>query len=491
VIPVRVRKQDLGPLTFLAEGGFGKVFRAAAFTLPGDADPLAYKEFTVDRAGQARSAQAAVAFRAGLSPQEHAELDRFTAWPRGLVTEGKDVCGLLMPLIPKEFFCRLADPQTGQMTSKPREMQWLIASQSQRAAAKIDLGPVDRTERLILMAQLVYTVGWLHRRGWVFGDISFLNVVFAVKPLRLMLIDCDGAAALTNRARKQSSTPFWDPPECPIQPPPGQRRQQELQDQVTDTYKLGLAILRCLTPGRGASSDRMVSRLAGELDQEGKDLVACSLSADRRARPAAKDLYLYLRRVLAPVTAPPEVMMARLTTPFRLRGQDVHVEWQLGQAAELTISAGNSLRIEVDPGKHPRGYTFRPDESGPVHIEVRNRFGSASVDLGEVTLYELPPFHVGLNYLPRPQVPALAAFCPAPGVATAARPLLAVGAANMPKVPSLNTLELVGSLAPPGLPAVGLPHVADAVADASAAVTGLILREGEDFASSLRRSLAR
>jgi hypothetical protein len=486
---MKVRTGDLGQLSFLAEGGFGRVSRVDGYTLPGDATPLAYKEFTVGRAEQARSAQDAVTFRAGLAPVERTELDRYTAWPRGLVDDATgSVCGLLMPLIPPEFFCRMADPASGTMTSKPREMSWLIASQKQRTAAQIDLPGVDHTERLILLAQLVYIIGRLHKYGWVFGDLSFGNVVFALNPLRVMLIDCDGAAARANHSRAQFSTPFWDPPECPCEPP----RQQDLQDDVTDTYKLGLAILRCLTPGQGASSTRAVGRFAGELDAAGVRLVARALSGDRATRPTAKDLYVYLSQTVSPKVKPPEVVFARLASPFRLRGQDARVEWQVGNATGLTISAGNGLRLDVDLARHSGGYGFRPDVSGPVSIEVRNRFGAVSVDLGELTLYELPPFHIDLNYLPRPQIPALQAFSPEPLMATlSGRPLLSVGAAEVPYMPSLSTSELVDCLSPGGQVLAVWPHIDEAVTGASHDVTSLITSEGENFVSTLRRALAR
>src|SRR5215813_12641909 len=119
---MKLTKASLGSLTYLAEGGFGRVFRADKFRLPGDPAPLAYKEFTVDANVQARSAAAAVAFRDGLGEDDRAELDLYSAWPRALVEEPPGtVRGLLMPLIPADFFCSQADPDTGNMTSKPRE----------------------------------------------------------------------------------------------------------------------------------------------------------------------------------------------------------------------------------------------------------------------------------------------------------------------------------------------------------------------------------
>lgn len=412
---MRTTKASLKQPTFLARGGFSQVFRADGFHLPGDPTPLAYKEFTVARADQARSAVATVAFRDGLSEKDRTELDFSCAWPRAIVEDSTGVVsGLLMPLLSPEFFCNQLDPDTGELTARPREMSWLIASAAQRAAAQIDLPDIDRTDRLLLLAQLVYTVARLHRYGWVFGDLSFKNAAFALNPPRLMLMDCDGAAALADASRKQSSTPFWDPPECPITPLPGQQVQQRLQDTVTDTYKLGLAILRCLTPGRGAATSRAIGRLAGELDTEGTNLVARALSADRANRPAAKDLYSYLEQLVSQLTAPPSVIHAKLITPFRLRSQDVRIEWQIDNALEVEISVGDTHAVKIDLALHPNGIALPLGEADSVSIRARNRFGLVNVDLGKLTFFErspleanISPVDVDINRIPRSQINAL------------------------------------------------------------------------------------
>ena len=390
VVPVKVltvKKADLGKLVPLAQGGFGQVFRVNSFLLPGNPAPLAYKEFTTAHAEQARSATTAVAFRAGLSDEDRADLDRCCAWPKALVEDppGK-VCGLLMPLIPAEFFCQQTDPDSGQPTSRPRSLAWLAASTKQRDAAKVDIPEIGRVERLVLLAYLVYAIGRLHRHGWVFGDVSASNAVFSLNPLRLMLIDCDGAAELSDRKRKQYSTPLWDPPECPLEPAPGQAVTQDLLDHKTDVYKIGLAILRCLTPGKGAASARKPARIDDELDATGKALLARALGQDRKDRPVAKDLYSYLRQLVLPMIAVPEVLAARLVTPVVVRGQDARVEWQIKGATHVLLSSGNGTGLSVDLTRHPRGYVFRPDASGPVMLEAGNRFGSVVADLGDLVL---------------------------------------------------------------------------------------------------------
>src|SRR5262249_48421808 len=83
---MRGSKTKLGDLKPLSEGGFGKVYRVESYHLPGDPADLAYKEFTTDVAAQAQSAETAVDFRERMSPQAQADLDRYTAWPRALVT---------------------------------------------------------------------------------------------------------------------------------------------------------------------------------------------------------------------------------------------------------------------------------------------------------------------------------------------------------------------------------------------------------------------
>jgi hypothetical protein len=319
---IKVARTSLGRLTPIAEGAFGKVFRVGGFTLAGDAAPLVYKEFTHDREVQASAAQAAVDFRAGLTSGEKAELDQISAWPRTLVEdEAGNACGLLMPLIPQEFFGQMYDPDTGHLTSKPREMTWTIAKRATIEAAQINLREISHEERLLLVAELARAISYLHERRWVFGDLSLKNVVFALDPPRIMLLECDQAAALDDLGRVQSSTPFWEPPEVATAPSPDQKGYH-LQDTATDCYKLGLAILRCLTPGAGAAFTTSMDRLTGKLDSEGTDLVARALSPDRAARPPARVLHAYLakaaRRQTSPLPAhrPPEPAATALANPF-------------------------------------------------------------------------------------------------------------------------------------------------------------------------------
>jgi serine/threonine protein kinase len=436
---MRVSKADLGPLKELNEGGYGKVYLALNYHLPGDAaTAIAYKEFTTDLADQERSAKNAVTFRDLLNPADKADLDRRTVWPRALVEERGGVVGLLMPLIPAEFFLEITEADRGKKKRKLRELQWLLATPKQ--LAENGVGEVaDETERLAVLAQLVYAIARLHKQNLVYGDLSFKNAAYAINPPRLIVLDCDGTASLSDPLRKQAHSPGFKPPEC---------QQVDFQDKATDVYKLGLLILRCLNPVKGAGTMTDPGQLAGKLDAVGQTLVAQALDPDPAKRPTAKELYGYLSGAVAARVAPPQVVSARLATPLRARGMDARVEWQIKNVQEITITVGSGVPQTVPTNGFPQVHVFQPKVSGPVTIQASNRFGAVRVDLGELTLYDLPPFEPDslLRTLPRLTVPALESFtldAIAPALATVPR----VSMPEVPKVPSVPTTEMIDGLA--------------------------------------------
>jgi hypothetical protein len=488
-----VKKTELEPLRPLAKGGYGVVYRVEGNPFPGDQTPLAYKEFTSDLGHQRRSAQAAVAFRDGLGPDDRDDLDRCAVWPRAVVLGADgEISGLLMQLIPDAFRCELLDSDTGKKGTKVRDLQWLGATRAQCDAAEIDLRPIELVERLILLGKLIYAVGRLHKHGWVFGDLSFRNAAFALDPPRMMLLDCDSAAALSDTDRKQTSTPNWDPPECLLDPPPGQRGQQDQQDDVTDIYKLGLAILRCLTPGKGMTSTRSPGRLDGQVDAEGIALVRRALSQNRPERPTARELYAYFRTIVAPEVRRPEVRYARLVTPLCVRGMDARVEWQIRDAEALTLTVAGADPQAVDLARYPDGFIIEKPEPGPVFIEVTNRFGTLRIGLGEITCYELPefrPFKVGT--LPRPGVPRLEAFTLAP-MRPALESVPPVVVPDVPAVPPLPTAGLIGDfrstlMRGSGMP-VPLPSLNEAVTAASRLAASAMAGVAREQAAARRQA---
>lgn len=423
-----VQKSDLGSDSEIEggrikAGGFGVVYRLNNYRHRKDPTPLAYKEFTKDIDEQMRSASQAVTFRDSLGAADRANLDTYTAWPRVMV-EGSP-CGFLMPLIPAEFFRSMTDDETGDPVRKPLAMNWLVATKTGIASAGLDLREVTRLEREMLLAKLCYAIGRLHRHGWVFGDVSLSNAVFALDPPRLMLVDCDAAAPQSDGRRSQGHTPFYEPPEC-------LNDRARLQDAMTDVYKLGLCILRCLSPGKGAATTRNPGRLAATHSPEFVKLIERAISPDRTVRPTAKDLYVSLSTLVEDRIEVPEVE-AWLEQDTYLRGQDARILWRVSGALTATISAANGLELTVDLSVHPDGYSFRPLASGPVTLTVGNDFGGVvEVDLGHLELFEIPPFAPAQISLPPVSYTTLPAFTPTPIPGSSSLPQIPVGDTGRP-----------------------------------------------------------
>ena len=115
-------------------------------------------------------------------------------------TSTRGIVGSLMPLLTDDYFITLPDPPAREV----RDLNWLIATPDQLQANGLEQD-IDHVERLLLLAQLCYAIGRLHKHGWVYGDLSYMNAAFALGPPRLMLLDCDGAARLTDLDRVRAS----------------------------------------------------------------------------------------------------------------------------------------------------------------------------------------------------------------------------------------------------------------------------------------------
>lgn len=428
-----ISKRSLGTLTYIAKGGVGSVYRLPGFSLPGH-PPLAYKEVHDSSPGplkpaarqQALDAMAkSVAFRASLSQADRDDLDRYTTWPIDMVEDNGAPCGLVMPLIPPDFFIRTT-PLTGAPEDLVFSLSWLCAKTSQAQSAGVDRSGVsDLLVRIALLAQLVYAVGRLHAHGVVYGDLSLKNAALAVNPPRIKLLDCDAAAALADASRVQLHSLTFTPPE-------NLKGTQKLQDDRTDIYKLGLCIIRGLQQGQGVTQATDPAALAGKLDAHAIRVIARAVGDDRAQRPYAQELFDALVQNLLSKAAPPTVRSAWLSRAALLRGQDVEVIWDAVGGKEVRITGPNGLEIVLpDPGTVPARYVITPPASGRITVEVGNRHGNVLAVAGDVQLYELPAFHLDMTGIPRPALPSVPAVAippvlhalpPVPMVSTAQHP---------------------------------------------------------------------
>lgn len=288
----------LGPLgEQLGVGGQGRVFLAPAITLDDVAGPLVYKQYKPGHVPP-HGLSAVVSRRLRMDVATRQRLDRLAVWPVRIVEQAGAVSGVLMPLIPGQFFEDRYLP-SGRSTRSLREVQHLFIDPDR--ALRLGMPAPTAAQRLLVCRDFAAALHLLHRNDLVIGDINAKNAVFRLdaRPC-VMIVDCDairikGAAAVV----KQLNAPDWEPPEDTL-------------TQATDLYKFGLFVLRCLGPGAMASVSRDPARADAVLAPEGRTLLRASLSHRPADRPTAQDwgrffdgLQPVIRRQSAPAPPPP------------------------------------------------------------------------------------------------------------------------------------------------------------------------------------------
>ena len=426
------------PLRFLNGGNFANVYQTGykpRFTI----DALAYKEYkspgSPDVGVRARKA---VVFRDSLPRSGREFLDERFAWPRDVVLDpATGICGYLMPLADEAFLW-----DTGKVKGKMRTLDWLAAPEPfwQTNDVVDDMATLTLADRVFLMLQLASAVSWLHEQGWVYGDLSFNNVAFALpraqQPPRLLLFDCDETARLTDRQRApQPHSLNWAPP--------GHTGEPSLQDFQTDVYKLALAIIRCLKPEAGATSTKDVDRLVGILDDKGVALIRRAVSEDPSERPAATELVSYLKDVAQPLMIRPAIVAAELVTPLVLRGANAQVLWHIEHAQDIRVLVGDNPGYLVRQGTladYPDGCVFPVTSPGQVTVIADNRYGETRRAIGNVAPYEFPRPDLALDTLPKPDVLLLPDLAIGPTPAPPDKP------PTTPVIPALPRFELLDVL---------------------------------------------
>jgi len=175
----------------------------------------------------------------------------------------------------------------------PREARFLFLDR--QAATQRGLEFPDLAVRLLLCQRLAYLIAFLHNNGIVFGDISSRNVLYCLAPTPgVLLVDCDAV-------RKVGSAPVVAQGHAPDFMPPNPYSPQSI---TTDLFKLGLFIIRTLSPGVVVTSDNASDTAAGVLDETGAAMVTASVGHDAALRPSALAWYRYFRgftRISLPV----------------------------------------------------------------------------------------------------------------------------------------------------------------------------------------------
>lgn len=283
----RITRSAIGRLEELGVGGQAIVYRADELQIAGEPGPFAFKEYKVKNVSISGLDRLA-AFRWRLPEPERAVLDTLANWPlRAVEVQGGLADGLVLPLIPPSFFFEVTRPD-GTVKTRPRDGEFLTASKQRCEMARVEF--VGLGDRYRFCRDLALAVGFLHRRDICLGDISLANVTYSLtEDPTVYLVDCD-AFRLRGQAPAvpQLHTPDWIPPEGP-----------KVQSAATDRYKLGLFVLRVLSPRAQSAQNRDPSWADNVLDPEGRQLLRRALEPSSHSRTTAKEWYSFFKRALA------------------------------------------------------------------------------------------------------------------------------------------------------------------------------------------------
>jgi hypothetical protein len=297
-----ISRAEIGPLgALLGKGGQACVYAAPGVTVPDIPGPLVFKDY---HQGQQppHGLQSLVSRRLRMDDATRSRLDRATAWPVRLVQDGGRVCGVLMRLLPDEFFRERLVP-SGKTKRSLQEIQHLFIDPGR--SARLGMPVPDTAHRLMLCRSFAAALHLLHRNGLVVGDLNAMNAAFTLAGVpAVVLIDCDAIRIKGSMAVvQQLNAPDWEPPEDKL-------------SQATDLYKFGLFVVRCLGPGHMASVSRDPARADAVLDSQGRALLRAALHHEPAHRPTAQMWGRYLDQVLTGRSArPAAAVQAQLAEP--------------------------------------------------------------------------------------------------------------------------------------------------------------------------------
>lgn len=383
----------------LGRGGEATVHEAPDARLPDAPGPLVYKKYKVppSRTDELRRI---VQLRAGLSVVERDYLDARTTWPLRLVESGGVVTGILMRRIPEEFGDRVISAATGTPEWAIREVSFLFIDPARLGGAKLGRQVPGWDDRLAVCRDFAELLDFYHRRlHVVFGDINARNELYRLDgPPSVMFIDCDGVRTIGSVHTGQLNAPDWEPPGGRATP----------LGLFTDRYKLGLFVLRALTPGAQTSTRTDPHGAAGVLDTAGLDLLSRALDPhpDTRDRPTAEAWWRYFSLLLGDPVDPPVLTSVRLEHDYVLAGEPAALHWAADNALTIDVTVGGRtttfdatagsgvMRIDVDRS------------TARIDVVAANRFGEDASSVGPVAV--IPPPQLDPLPLLVPDLPRLA-----------------------------------------------------------------------------------
>ncbi|MGW3992449.1 hypothetical protein [Amycolatopsis sp. NPDC004772] len=441
----------------LGSGGQAHIYDAPRLSLPDVSGPLVYKQYKPGKAPpQGMGKIISLRSRLLADPAKLHRLDASTTWPVRQVVDGDGtLLGLVLRRIPDSFMDKLRLP-SGAVGTKPREVQFLFIAPD--LAVRLGTPTPTPEERLTICRDFAATLAFLHGELSVaFGDINARNAVFRLgADPTVMFVDCD-AVRRVGEVAPQLNAPDWDPPEG-----------SEVLTRATDLYKLGLFVLRCLTPDHNSSINRDPNQARGVLDVHGLKLLTTALRGDPADRPSAEEWHRYLRRALGESLTPPTLERVDLDRTIVAAGEPLTITWSAEEATTVEATGPGVPGTSV-PGAAGTGtIVLHPARTGRITVTARNQLGEASVLTDPVAVFDVPSFHdlpvpmpqLDLPRLSPAQLPPVSRVLPEfpRGTPVPLPPMAnAVDAWAAPETPA--PLEPVALPAPPPLFGAGLSAV--------------------------------
>ncbi len=367
----------------LGSGGQAHIYDAPRLSLPDVPGPLVYKQYKPGKAPPQGMGKI-INLRSRLlaaDPAKAGRLDASTTWPvRQVVDRDGTLLGLILRRIPDSFMHNLRLP-SGAVETKPREVQFLFIAPD--LAVRLGTPTPTPDERLTICRDFAATLAFLHGELSVtFGDINARNAVFRLgADPTVMFVDCD-AVRRVGEVAPQLNAPDWDPPEG-----------SEVLTRATDLYKLGLFVLRCLTPDRNSSVNRDPNQARGVLDVHGLQLLTTALRGDPADRPSAEEWHRYLRRALGEALAPPTLERVDLDRTIVAAGEPLTITWSAAEATTVEATGPGVPGTSV-PGAAGTGtIVLHPARTGRITVTARNQLGEATVLTDPVAVFDVPSFH--------------------------------------------------------------------------------------------------
>lgn len=394
---------DLGRLgEELGAGGQARVYDLPKLTLPDVPGSLVYKEYRPGRA-PVHGMRKVIALRSRLrtDPARLARLDDTTAWPvRQVVDDDGALLGLVLRRIPDEFLHDLRLPSGRTAHDRPREVQFLFIPPDRALQSGLPTPTPD--ERLAICRDFAAGLAFLHDKlNVAFGDLNARNAVFRLgtEPT-VMFVDCDAVRVVGDIAGSpQLNAPDWEPPEG-----------ADVLSIATDRYKLGLFVLRCLTPGAGCSINRDPDQARGVLDTTGLDMLTRAVRGAPAQRPSAEEWHRYLRRALGEANDPPRIGVLEFDRTMVAAGEPLTVRWSATEADTLTVSGVGIDDVEVSGAAGSGTIAVNPARTGRLVVTATNQLGVDRRVTGPVAVYDVPSFAdlpVPMPVLPMPNLLAL------------------------------------------------------------------------------------